>query len=100
MLSHFSLKGNTDSEDAKVRAFASPNARRSLFEYSNVGEGRKTLDGDKFSNSPLSNASQKLLKSPKKPQRKIPKMPFKGFWGRKKIKKIVKKIYIFCEFFF
>ena len=78
MLSHFSLKSDTDSADAVKRAYASPNARRSLFEYTNAGEMKsKSREGHVFSNSPLSGASQKLLKSPKKPQRKIPKMPFK-----------------------
>lgn len=60
--------------------YTSPSTRRSLFEYSNQmpSSHYSSLDSTSpFSMSPLSNASQKLLTSPRKPQRKIPKIPFK-----------------------
>ena len=79
-LSHFHLKNSTNNENHELKAFNSPLVRRSLFEYSNLSEVPKKLKNNlekEFSNSPLSVSTQKLLKSPKKPQRKIPKMPYK-----------------------
>jgi len=77
--SNFVVKNDSEMDD-NMRIFTSPNARRSLFEYSNVQmpSAKSGMDcTSPYSQSPLSNASQKLLASPRRPQRKIPKMPFK-----------------------
>ena len=58
---------------------------RSLFKYTHCppplfGENSTAsslMGGALFSNSPLSADSQRLLKSPRKPQRKVPKNPYK-----------------------
>jgi hypothetical protein len=54
----------------------------SLFKYTNkpqmVGDASTSnMLSPLFSNSPLSMDSQRLLKSPRKPQRKVPKNPYK-----------------------
>lgn len=75
--SNFAIKPELDE---KMKMYTSPNTRRSLFEYSNINPPSSTNSMDTtnpYTMSPLSNASQKLLSSPRRPQRKIPKMPFK-----------------------
>ncbi|XP_043941305.1 fizzy-related protein homolog [Protopterus annectens] len=55
--------------------------KRHLFKYAVTGGGKLSTDGGNdispYSLSPVSNKSHKLLRSPRKPTRKISKIPFK-----------------------
>uniref|UniRef100_A0AAX7TJD0 CDC20/Fizzy WD40 domain-containing protein n=1 Tax=Astatotilapia calliptera TaxID=8154 RepID=A0AAX7TJD0_ASTCA len=66
------------TEDRRLQS--SPPEKRSLFSYSLNTKSLSSEDGanvSPYSLSPVSNKSQKLLRSPRKPTRKISKIPFK-----------------------
>ncbi|KAI1728433.1 WD domain, g-beta repeat domain-containing protein [Ditylenchus destructor] len=74
------IRNDYDCSDG-IRVLQRNNGQNSLFKYTHkpppvFGEASTSVS-PLFSSSPLSADSQRLLKSPRKPQRKVPKNPYK-----------------------